>query len=95
MQKSNTIEYPVLKEIENRKSIRAFKQQTIEIEKINCLFEAARWSFSSSNEQAWTYIYAQKHQALWNDLLSCLSESNQAWCKDADILILALAKKLV
>jgi nitroreductase len=94
MQKSNTIEYPVLKEIENRKSIRAFKHQTIEIEKIHSLFEAARWSFSSSNEQAWTYIYAQKNQPLWNDLLSCLSESNQAWCKDADMLILTLAKKL-
>lgn len=93
MEKSNKINHPVLSEIENRKSIRAFTNKPIEQDQVNSLFEAARWSFSSSNEQAWTYIYATKDQPLWNDLYSCLAEANQEWCQYAPMLILTLAKK--
>ncbi|MES2689095.1 MAG: nitroreductase family protein [Bacteroidota bacterium] len=93
MEKSNKIDHPVFSEIEHRKSIRAFTNKPIEQDKINSLFEAARWSFSSSNEQAWTYIYATKDQPLWTDLYNCLVESNQEWCKHAPMLILTLAKK--
>lgn len=94
MEKNNAINFPVISEIENRKSVRAFTDQPVEQDKINRLFEAARWSFSSSNEQAWTYIYATKDQPLWKDLLDCLAESNQAWCKYAPMLVLSLARKL-
>lgn len=93
MEKNNKIQHHVLPEIENRKSIRAFANRPVEQEKINRLFEAGRWSFSSSNEQAWTYLYATSDQPLWKELLACLAESNQAWCKHAPMLILALAKK--
>jgi nitroreductase len=94
MEKNNSIGFSVMGEIENRKSTRAFTDQPVEQDKINRLFEAARWSFSSSNEQAWTYIYATRDQPLWNDLLACLAESNQAWCKYAPVLVLSLARKL-
>lgn len=93
MEKTNSIEFGVMSEIEKRKSVRTFSAQPIEQDKIDRPFEAGRWSFSSSNEQAWTYIYATKDQPLWNDLLGCLAESNQAWCKHAPMLILSLARK--
>lgn len=93
MEKSNKIAHPVFGEIEQRKSIRAFTNKPIEQHQIDSLFEAARWSFSSSNEQGWTYIYATKDQPLWNDLYNCLMEMNQEWCKYAPLLILTLAKK--
>jgi nitroreductase len=93
MEKSNKIDFPVFTEIENRKSIRAFLNKPVTRDKINSLFEAARWSFSSSNEQSWTYIYATNDQPLWNDLLDCLVESNREWCQYAPMLILTLAKK--
>lgn len=92
MEKSNSIAFPVLTEIEQRKSIRAFSGRPVEQAGIRRLFEAARWSFSSSNEQAWTYLYATKDQPLWNELFECLAPSNQEWCRYAPMLVLALAR---
>jgi len=94
MQKSNQFEFPVADLIEQRKSRRAYSSQPIEPEKINSLFEAARWAPSSMNEQPWAYIYATKEQPeLWNTLLDSLNESNRVWAKDAPLLILSMARK--
>lgn len=94
MQKSASIDYPVSALIRQRRSTRAFADAPIEPEKIFSLFEATRWAPSSSNEQPWVYVYATKDQPeLWNILLDCINPSNQAWAKDAPLLILSLARK--
>jgi nitroreductase len=94
MQKSNQIEYPVTDLIEQRRSRRAYSPQPIETEKINSLFEAARWAPSSMNEQPWAYIYATQDQPeLWNKLLDTLNESNRVWAKHAPLFILSMARK--
>jgi nitroreductase len=94
MQKSTEFELEVLPEIQNRRSRRAYSSAPLESEKIQSLFEAARWAPSSLNEQPWTYIYATKDQPeLWNKLLSVLNEGNITWASDAPLLILSLYRK--
>ena len=95
MQKSNQFEFPITDLIEQRRSRRAYSSQPIEQEKIDSLFEAARWAPSSMNEQPWAYIYATKDQPeLWNKLLEALNESNRVWAKEAPLLILSMARKI-
>jgi len=94
MQKSNQFEYPVVDLIEQRRSRRAYSSQPIEQEKIQSLFEAARWAPSSMNEQPWAYLYATSDQPeLYNELLNVLNESNRVWASHAPLLILSMARK--
>ncbi len=94
MQKSNQLEYPVVDLIEQRRSRRAYSSQPIEQEKIQSLFEAARWAPSSMNEQPWAYLYATSDQPeLYNELLNVLNESNRVWASHAPLLILSMARK--
>lgn len=94
MEKSSSIEHPVLDLIKKRRSIRAFSNEPITADKIRSLFEATRWAPSSSNEQPWVYIYATQEQPeLWNKMFDCLNEGNRIWVKDAPLLILSLARK--
>lgn len=83
-----------MKEIEIRKSLRAYSDQALAPTTIRTLFEAARWAPSSSNEQPWVYIYATREQPeLWNKLLDTLVEGNRVWAHRAPLLVLALARK--
>ena len=94
MEKSSSIEHPVLELIKKRRSIRAFSNEPIAADKICSLFEATRWAPSSSNEQPWVYIYATREQPeMWNKMFDCLNEGNRIWVKDAPLLILRLARK--
>ncbi len=94
MEKSSTIEQPLLEVIERRRSSRAYADRPVEPEKIKALFEAARWAPSSSNEQPWVYIYATKEQPeLWSKLLNTLLEGNRIWADKAPLLVMALARK--
>lgn len=46
---------PILKELNQRKSVRAFLEQDIESEKLDALWAAAQWAPSSANKQEWHY----------------------------------------
>jgi nitroreductase len=95
MQKSNQFEHPVVDLIERRRSRRAYSSQPVEQEKIQLLFEAARWAPSSMNEQPWAYIYGTIDQPdLYNELLNALNESNRGWASHAPLLILSMARKM-
>jgi nitroreductase len=91
---STEFQYPINELIKNRKSIRAFKDQPIETEKINSLFEAVRWAPSSVNEQPWLYVYATKdqHPELWKQLFDALNEGNKLWAKEIPLFILSLVR---
>ena len=94
MQTSIDFESPVLETIQKRRSRRAYANKPVEQEKIQSLFEAARWAPSSVNEQPWTYIYATKDQVeLWKKLFDTLNDSNKTWAGNAPLLILSLARK--
>jgi len=94
MRTSAEFESPVLEPIQKRRSRRAYLDRPIEQEKIQSLFEAARWAPSSVNEQPWTYIYATKDQSeLWEKLFSTLNDGNKIWAQHAPLLILSLTRK--
>ncbi len=48
-------EFPILKELNQRKSVRAFLPKEIESEKLDALWAAAQWAPSCSNKQDWHY----------------------------------------
>lgn len=94
MEKPAKNDYPILDVIKRRWSPRAFGDKLIEPTKVRQLFEAARWSASSYNEQPWRFIVASRdNEAEFSKALACLVEQNQAWAKRAPLLILAFAKK--
>jgi nitroreductase len=57
------------------------------------LFEAARWAPSSFNNQPWRFIYAKRNTQHWDRLFNLLHEANQAWPKDAAVLVSVISRK--
>lgn len=80
--------------IQNRRSKRAYRPDTITPEKIDSLFEAARWSPSGMNEQPWVYTYATREQPeLWQKIFEPLNDSNKVWAVHAPLLVVAMIRK--
>lgn len=93
-QKSAEFESPVLDVIQQRRSRRAYAETPVDKEKINSLFEAARWAPSSVNEQPWIYLYTTKDQTtLYNKIFDSLNESNKIWAQHAPLLVVSLIRK--
>ena len=85
--------HPVHELIRRRWSPRAFTSQPITDEEVATLFEAASWAASSANGQPWVFAYAHRaDEANFQRLLDCLVPANQAWAKQAAVLVLALAR---
>lgn len=79
--------------IKKRYSPRSFSKDKIDNDIILSLFEAARSSPSSMNEQPWRYIISTSDDAVnFNKMLSVLNDSNRIWAMNAPLLILALTK---
>ena len=84
---------PIHELLANRRSPRAFSEQPVSSEKLLSLFEAARWSPSSANEQPWRYIVATKDDtSVFAALSASLMEGNRRWAEHAPVLVLALAQ---
>jgi nitroreductase len=81
--------YPVQQLILRRWSPYAFADRPVSKDDLRSLFEAARWSASSYNEQPWRYIVATKADtADFERLLSCLADGNRIWARAAPVLAL-------
>jgi len=79
--------------ISSRRSPRAFSDRALTTDAIISLFEAARWSPSSINEQPWNFIVATKDDAKSYALLAeSLSERNQRWATQAPLLVAGIAQ---
>ncbi|MBW7904211.1 MAG: nitroreductase family protein [Phycisphaerae bacterium] len=78
----------------NRWSPRAMNGQPVRQEELNRLFEAARWAPSTYNEQEWRFLYAHRAGPHWPTFMSLLAEANQAWCRNAGVLIVVLSCKV-
>jgi nitroreductase len=82
-------DHPIHEWFVNRWSPYAFSDRPVPEEDLRSLFEAARWSASSYNEQPWRYIVATRsNPEEFGRLLSCLVEGNQPWAKAAPVLAL-------
>ncbi len=93
MEKAAPTDYPIEDVLRRRWSPRAFSDRMVEPEKLQSLFEAARWAPSSFNEQPWSFIMATKDNREEHALLlSCLLEKNQQWARLAPVLMFSVAK---
>jgi nitroreductase len=84
---------PIVDLIKERWSPLAFSPEPIEQEKIQIIFEAARWAPSSFNEQPWRYIYALKGDEGRETLESLLVPGN-GWAKNAGMLMIDFASTI-
>lgn len=74
-----------------RWSPRAMSGQPIDNSQLWSLFEAARWAPSSFNEQPWRFLYAHRNTPEWNIFFDLLVPFNQAWCKNAAVLMVIVS----
>jgi nitroreductase len=81
----------VLPVIHNRWSPRSFADKTVPVADLEKVFEAARWSASSYNEQPWRFLVGFKGDATYEKIYATLIGFNQAWAKSAPVLILGVA----
>src|SRR2546425_8759579 len=84
-------DHEILDLIARRWSPRAFAARPVEPQKLNSLFEAARWAPSCFNEQPWSFLAATIDNAPEHErLASCLVPAN-AWARKAPVLALSVA----
>lgn len=94
MKKTAQTDYPILDVIAERWSPRAFDpDKTLTEADVAPLFEAARWSPSSSNSQPWRFVYAFRGEPAFDALLACASEGNQRWVHRVSVLAYSIARK--
>lgn len=86
-------QYPIVKEIKNRWSPRAFSDKAVAKRDLMSLFEAARWAASCFNEQPWRFTVGFKGDENYNKIYNTLGEFNQNWVKTAQVVMLVKAKK--
>ena len=80
--------------IRSRWSPRAFSSREPTSEDLKTIFEAGRWAASSYNEQPWRFFVARKSDGpSYDKLLQLLVPANQAWAKNAPVLVIMAAKK--
>lgn len=76
-----------------RWSPRALSKENFTEKDLFSLFEAARWSPSSSNIQPWRFIYSLNGDENWEIFFNILNDFNQIWAKNSAALVLILSKK--
>ena len=86
--------HPIQELIARRWSPYGFADRLVSDDDLRSIFEAARWSSSSWNEQPWHYIVATKaNLADFERLFSCLMDWNQIWAVNASVLVLGCVKQ--
>ncbi len=79
--------------LKRRWSPMAFSERPVDPEVLEALFEAARWSPSSANEQPWRFTVATRDDTeAYQKLFECLAAGNQRWAGRAPVILLAVAK---
>ncbi|MDA8225620.1 MAG: nitroreductase family protein [Betaproteobacteria bacterium] len=94
MEKPATTQVPIHELIARRWSPVAFAaDRPVTREQITALLEAARWAPSCYGDQPWRYLVWNRHvdASAWQRAFMCLAEGNQAWVRNAPVLLLAAA----
>lgn len=80
--------------IAGRWSPYGFDARPVEREKLLACLEAASLAPSSYNEQPWTFIVAERtNHVEFERMLECLVEGNQAWAKNAGVLLITVTSR--
>ncbi|MDO9253942.1 MAG: nitroreductase family protein [Bacteroidales bacterium] len=90
--KAPLTDYSVHPLIASRWSPRAYDTKPVEREKLQRIFEAARWTASSNNLQPWYFMVGLKGDEVYQKIFDSLVEFNQMWSVNAPVLVLAIAK---
>ncbi len=91
--KPATADHAILDLLRERWSARAFDDRDIEDAVLRRIFEAARWSPSSANEQPWRFVIARrKDEASFARLLGALTPRNQLWVRGAPLMGFSVAR---
>ncbi len=77
----------------HRWSPRAFADRDVSPQDMKKIFEAARWSASSYNEQPWRFLVGHRGSDTYRKIFESLVPQNQLWARTAPVLILSVAKK--
>jgi nitroreductase len=89
----NAPDHVVLRPIAERWSPYRFEPRIIEDDKILTCLEAARWAASSFNDQPWSWIVARRQDSeAFETMVACLLEANQAWAKEAGVLLISVTR---
>lgn len=97
MKKTATTQVPIHDLIANRWSGRAYAtQKPVSSEQVIALLEAARWAPSCYGDQPWRFVVWNRGDdaAAWQAAFDTLAPGNQAWVKDAPLLLLVCADSL-
>lgn len=78
----------MLKQIEDRRSIRKYRNQKVEAEKLVQILESARLAPSGSNTQPWTFLIIESAET--KEKLS-IADHHQTWMMAAPVFIVCVA----
>ncbi len=83
----------IIKWIRKRRSTVIFSDSPVDDNKLEALFEAARWAPSSRNQQPWRFVVGKKQdEKTFADMCNLLTPTNQIWACHAPVLILSVAE---
>ena len=94
MEKEALTRYPIHPLLKRRWSPRAFAETPVEKEKLQSVFEAARWSPSAGNEQPWNFLVGIKPDETWQKIYDSLADGNKAWNMHVPVLVIAIGRKV-
>lgn len=93
MQKPAPADLPVADAIRARWSPRAYDPTPLSAEDVDAILEAGRWAASSSNAQPWSFLVASIDQPEEHArMLEMLNPFNQAWARNAPLLMISVAR---
>jgi nitroreductase len=81
----------VLTTVLHRWSARSFSDREVSAKDLMRVFEAARWTASSYNEQPWRFFIGRRNSSTYKKILSTLIGPNQTWAGAAPVLIMGVA----
>lgn len=87
-------DHPILPLFLRRWSPRALSGQPLDQSDLDSLLEAARWAPSTYNEQEWRFLYGHRDTPQFALFFDLLFEANQAWCKNAGVLVLVCSHRV-
>lgn len=95
MTKQADTSYPIMTELAERWSPRAFDAEyQLTDSELGALFEAARWSPSSSNTQPWSFVLGRRGDQTFEQIVSVLASGNAVWANRASALVVNIVEEV-
>jgi len=95
MRKPATTLFPMMSELVERWSPRAYDPDAeLSDAQLGSLFEAARWSPSSSNTQPWSFVVGRRGDATFDLIVNQLAPGNAVWAERASALVVNIVEEV-